>query len=146
MLSASCSAAPCSRATRSLESSAPGRWQAPPCLPSQIPTGRTWSVPMPGTNYGKRGLEQPPRVFRRHWGAAPNRSGLPPKVGTECKKAGLWWCPRPGRAVSSQPYLNILVGAGGGGGKGRGLNIHSKQGRWCQRAMTMAQRACSSRR
>ena len=52
----------------------------------------------------------------------------------------------PGRAVSSQPYLNILAGAGGGGGEGRGLNIHSEQGRWCQRAMTMAQRACSSRR
>ena len=52
----------------------------------------------------------------------------------------------PGRAVSSQPYLNTLAGAGGGGGKGRGLNIHSKQGRWCQRAMAMAQRACSSRR
>ena len=30
----------------------------------------------------------------------------------------------PGRAVSSQPYLNTLAGAGGGGGKGRGLNIH----------------------
>ena len=46
---------------------------------------------------------------------------VPPQVGTECKKAGLWSCPPavPGRAVSSQPYLNTLappeVGEGRGG-------------------------------